>query len=190
MVWIKSYHTLAYVISKIYARLSPSCVTLNPSGTIIRVNALSGNSISRWIWAWIEFISLLPWVLLKVHLPLLLGRIVIAERYLIDSITSIAYTLNDPDFASSLVARLMLRLIPKNPILIYLNLNYRDVKNRRGDMADAEDFIEFQKSMYDKLSRYLRATNIDTTLRGVEETALIIRNLLPVNSIQKVCAHW
>jgi thymidylate kinase len=107
-----------------------------------------------------------------------MGNVVIAERYLPDSIVSIAYTLNNPDFDSCFVSKTMLRLIPRNSILIYLDSSYEEVKKRRGVMTDPEDFLRFQREMYERLSKRTKAVKIDTAQQSVEGTAKIIRSLL------------
>lgn len=178
IVWIKSYHTLAYVLCKIFEKLSPYSIVRNSYGIVIRISPIANNKFSRIIWAWIEFISLLPWIVIRVYLPLLMGINVLADRYLIDSIVSISYSLNDPRFAFSFLARLMLRLIPKNSILIYLDSEYEEIRKRRGEMADTEEYILFQKSIYNVLSRVLGALRIDTSKRGIMETAENIRDYL------------
>jgi len=178
LTWIKSYHTLAYVLSRIYRKLSPSAVTLNAYGHIIRINAICSSRLGRLIWAWIEFVSLLPCVLLRAYLPLLTGKIVIADRYLVDSIVSIAYTLNEPRFDSCFLARIMLSLIPANSVLIYLYANREELKRRRGAMADPDDFLQFQLEMYDRLSRHLMAVKYDTTKQGIDEIAMKIESLV------------
>ncbi|MEM3437500.1 MAG: hypothetical protein QXP55_03050 [Nitrososphaerales archaeon] len=177
IVWIKSHHTLAYLILRIFAKISSRSITLNQEGgTIIRINTIKNSPINHSIWSWIEFISILPWIILRIYLPLLMGKVVIAERYLVDSIVSIAYFLNNPNFISSFIARIMLCFIPKNSILIHLDSNYEEIKRRRGDKADSKEFINFQRFMYSKLSKRLGAIKIDTSSMSIEETAERVRS--------------
>jgi thymidylate kinase len=171
IVWIKSYHTLAYILSRIIGWLSPSSVSRNAYEHIIRIKPLCRNNMSKTLWSLIEFFSLIPLVLSRVYVPLLMGKIIIAERYLIDSIVSIAYALDDPEFNSKFIARLMLHFIPKNSILIHLDSDYKAVKERRKDLTDPENFFYFQREMYEKLSRSLKAVKIDTVENGIVETA-------------------
>lgn len=178
IAWIRSYHTVACILSEFIARLSPHAVTLNTHGDVIRLNRISAGSAGRLMWTLIEFASLLPLVIFRVYLPLSMGNVVIAERYLPDSIVSIAYTLNNPDFDSCFVSKTMLRLIPRNSILIYLDSSYEEVKKRRGVMTDPEDFLRFQREMYERLSKRTKAVKIDTAQQSVEGTAKIIRSLL------------
>lgn len=179
LAWIKSYHTFAYVLSEIIERLSSRSVILNAQGSVIRINSVSNGSINRSVWAWIELVSVLPLVIFHVYLPLYMGWVVIADRYLVDSIVSIAYTLNDLEFDSSLISKALLCLFPKNSILVHLDSNYTEIKKRRGAMTDPEDFLQFQRIMYDKISKRLKVVRIDTGQQNVEETAKIIRGLLP-----------
>ncbi len=174
VVWIKSRHTLVYFASKMFEKISPKSLVLNPEGTVVRINPINNSSLSRSIWVWMEFISILPCVVLRVYLPLLLGIVVVAERYLIDSIVSIAYSVDDSEFDSSLVARLMMRFIPENSVLIHLDSNYKEIKKRRGNLADSKEFIDFQRSMYSRLSKSFQAAKLDTSETDVETTARTI----------------
>jgi len=185
IVWIKSCHTIAYLLSKIYEKLRR--VTYNAYGHVIRIDAINGR-VNKSIWALIEFISILPLVLIHVYIPMSMNRIIITERYLVDSIVSIAYTLNDPNFCSSLVAKLMLYLIPRNSILIHLDSDYKEILKRRGNMTDPKDFIEFQRSMYNKLSRKLGAIRIDTSKYSIEQTSEIIRSRV-LKSLTSIKVH-
>jgi thymidylate kinase len=178
IVWIKSFHTLAYVLSRLYWRLSPRSVELNAYGHIIRIKPLCHGKLRRLVWVWIEFISIIPRILIKVYLPSLIGEIIITERYLIDSVVSIAYAIDDDKFDSRLIAKILIRFIPKNSILIHLDSDYETVNKRRRNLTDPEEFFRFQQILYDKLSAYLGATKINTCEQGIEETAKEIRKLV------------
>jgi thymidylate kinase len=178
VVWIRSFHTLAYILSRLYRRLSPSSVELNAYGHVIRIRPLCRGRLRRLTWAWIELISIMPKILTEVHLPSLAGRTIIAERYLVDSAVSIAYALDDDEFHSRPAAKLLLRLIPKGSILIHLDSDYEAVRRRRRNLADPEGFHQFQRRAYRRLSAWLGATTIDTCARSVEETAGEIRRLV------------
>jgi thymidylate kinase len=178
IVWIKSFHTLAYVLSRLYWKLSPRSVELNAYGHIIRIKPLCHGKLRRLIWAWIEFISIIPRILIEVYLPSLIGEVIVTERYLIDSVVSIAYAIDDDKFDSRLTAKMLLRFIPKNSILIHLDSDYETVKKRRQNLTDPEEFFQFQRILYDKLSVRLGATKINTCEQDIEETAEEIRKLV------------
>src|SRR5438445_8047330 len=165
LAWIRSKHTLAYLVLSAMRRCSPGSVVMSPGGGVMRIKGVGGRS-----WALLEFMSLAPLVLLRVYLPLISGRGVIAERFLVDSIVAIAYTLGDASFDTSRVARLMLAMMPRNTVLIYLDSDYGEITSRRGVYSDPPDFVRFQREMYEKLSRRLVATRIDTGRGPAEET--------------------
>jgi thymidylate kinase len=187
VVWIKSFHTLAYVLSRLYQKLSPRSVELNTYGHVIRIKPLCQGKLRRLIWAWIEFISITPKIFIEVYLPSLVGKTIIAERYLIDSVVSIAYALDDDKFDSRLVAKLLLRLLPKGSVLMHLDSDYEAVRKRRRNLADPEGFFEFQRRAYHRLSASLGATKINTCGQGVEETAGEIRRLVLAHASTNTC---
>jgi hypothetical protein len=76
------------------------------------------------------------------------------------------------------VARLMLRLIPKNHILVHLDSDFEAVKERRQDLTDPEDFYQFQRRTYNRLSSRLKAVKINTVKWNVNETAMKVRTLV------------
>src|SRR5438445_11397704 len=169
LAWIRSKHTLAYLVLSAMRRCSPGSVVMSPGGGVMRIKGVGGRS-----WALLEFLSLAPLVLLRVYLPLISGRVVIAERFLVDSIVAIAYTLGDASFDTSREARLMLAMIPRNSVLIHLDSDYEEITRRRGGYSDPPDFVRFQRVMYDKLSKRLRAAKIDTGRAPVEETFSLV----------------
>jgi len=178
VVWIKSQHSIAFVLSRFLMRVSPRFVSLNPENSIIQIHAISNGSINRLIWALVEFVSVVPWVMLRVYLPLRMGETVIAERYLVDSVISIAYSIKEPRFVRSFVARLMLRFIPRNGLLIHLDSAYEEILRRRGAKADTEEYIEFQRSAYAMFSKAISALTISTWQQPVEKTAELIRTYI------------
>lgn len=176
VAWVKSYHTLAYVLSNLIAKLSLNTVELNAQGNIIKIKPLQDKRISRKLWTWIEFLSVLPVAIIKVWIPVKAGWIVIADRYLLDSIASIAYTINDPTFPDSLIARLMLGLVPKRAVLIHLDAPYSEIAKRRGKATDPASYIEFLRATCLKLARCLNTISLDTSKLTIDEVQQVIRS--------------
>jgi len=178
IVWIKSQHSIAFIISRVFSKFAPHSVSLDPNGSIIRIYAVSNGSISRLVWSIIEFIGIIPWIILRIYIPLLMGKIVIAERYVVDSIVTIAYSINDPRFVRSFIAKLMLRFIPKDTLLVHLDSIYEEISRRRGYEVDPKEYIEFQRGMYGMLSKTLRALTINTSRLPTSKAAELIRTSL------------
>jgi thymidylate kinase len=170
-VWIKSQHSLAFIITRIFLKFAPHSVSSTPDGFIIQIRGISDSSIGGSFWSLIEFVSILPLILLRVYLPLLTGKIVIADRYVIDSVVMIAYMINKPEFMGSFIARLMLRFIPKDSLLFHLDSTYEEISKRRGSRADPKNFIDFQRNMYARIS----SITINTSVFSIKKTAELIK---------------
>jgi len=134
-------------------------------------------------WGFLEFLSVLPWILIKVKLPLLLGCVVIAHRYVVDTIVSVAYFLDDPNFLHEHIARVLLGMISKDAFLIYLDAKTKIVLariERRKDEEIDPRLIEFQQTAYLWLATSLGALSIDTSNADVTDTFKIILERLTI----------
>jgi thymidylate kinase len=187
--WVRSTHTFAYLLWVLFYKLNlcddrsgflkkmrigfavsylnegkygaVSPITLSPP--ILR------GSVSRWIWATIEIVSIVPVVVLQVYLPLLINRSVVAERFVVDSIASIAYFLGDESFAGSWHARFLLKLIPRGTIFVFIDADYGTILSRREEVAGPREYTEFHRCLYKKLAKMVGAVYVDTSRLSVQE---------------------
>ena len=105
---------VSYLNESSYGAVSP--ITMNPP-------ILKGK-MSRFIWSIIEILSIIPVVVLQVYLPLMVGRAVVAERFVVDSVASISYFLDDENFSESWRAKFLLRLTPRNTAFVFIDADY------------------------------------------------------------------
>lgn len=178
--WIRGSHSIAFVLSKFLARQGYYRTVKVPSGVVYRVfdpHLLPG---LKPLWGLIEFVSVLPWIILRVYLRRILGYTVVAERYVVDTVVYLAYWL-DSDFLKSLLAKVLLGFIPRGSVLIHLDAESRvlieRLKKVRYDIATS-DYITFQQRAYHVLSQSLNAVTIDTSKFNVEETFQLVINAL------------
>ncbi|MEM2506177.1 MAG: hypothetical protein QXF61_03950 [Nitrososphaeria archaeon] len=211
--WIRSPHTLAFVLSMLllkigFYRVSITSVgkikgtqhsiersfqrattswdvNVNPwrsllvkeNGTVIiyeRIPAINKSLMLRSFWGLLEFGSVLPVLIYRVYLRFLFGKVLIAERYVLDTIVTIAYFMDDIKFLSSRIATALLKLIPKESVLIFLDSSYDTILKRRGCHAEVKSFINFQRRAYRILAKRMGALVIDTSRFSIDETADII----------------
>jgi thymidylate kinase len=177
-IWIRAPHTLAFIISTVLVKLGFSVNDVNPYGKIKKLPDVDSNFIVKNIWATIEFISVLPLILIKVVIPIILGYAIIADRYLLDTIVSVAYYIKDIDFVNGKIARILMLLIPRNSILIHLDADYDTLLIRRGKNVESYEFIDFQKKAYARLSKNITSNYIDTSKISIDETSQIIDKLI------------
>lgn len=103
------------------------------------------------------------------YLPMALGYIVIAERYIIDTLAYIGYW-GSPNILQSFLAKVFLGFIPRDSVLFYLDAKMDTLLGRIENDTVTRDFIVFQKKTYDALAKMLGANVIDTSKRDVQET--------------------
>lgn len=177
-VWIRGPHTLSYLLSVILLKMGFSRIEKNPYGREKKYLNLGQNSLVKNIWAVIEFISVLPLIIFKVLLPIKFGAIIIADRYVLDSIVSIAHNVNDLKFAQSRISKLLFRFIPDESLFFHLDTDYTTLCERRGRLVEPESFIEFQKECYKQLDKRIQSYYIETSQNGIEKISENIRKII------------
>lgn len=199
--WVRSPHTLAFILWRFFVKVGFCRTVYNCLGVPFKFPAVDRNKGLRIFWVVIEFISIFP-LLIKVRYWLFKGYKLIAERYILDSVVTIAYFINDIDFLKGRIARLLFRFIPKNTTFIFLDANYRTIYQRRappcisehkfqnsyksyeiGHLRSVEprDFIEFQRNAYHFLAYIFNPLIIDTTKHSIKETSNVILQYLGVD---------
>jgi len=187
--WVRSTHTFAYLLWMLFYKLNLcddrsgmlrkmrigfafSYLNENPYGAVSPITmsppVLRG-FVSRWIWATVEVFSIVPVVVLQVYLPLLLGRVVVAERFVVDSVASIAYFLDDERFVNSWYTRFLLRLVPRGAVFVFVDADYGTILLRRKEVAGPREYTEFHRRLYEKMSKIVGALYVNTSSLSVEE---------------------
>ena len=187
--WVRSTHTIAYLVwlvfyrlnlcddrsgflSKMRAGFAVSYVNEDAYGAVSPITMspprLKGR-LSFFIWSVIELVGIVPVVVFQVHLPLLFGRVVVAERFVVDSIASIAYFLGRNDFAESWQAHFLLGLVPNRTVFVYVDADYDTILRRRGSVAGPRDYTDFHRRLYSQLARRVGAFYVDASRNSVEE---------------------
>ena len=178
--WLRGRHSLAFVIAKFFTKMGYHRIVKVPSGVTYRVFDPGLLPSLQRFWGAIEFLSVLPWIILRVYLPRALGYTVVAERYVVDTVAYLSYWLGK-DFLQSFLAKVLLSFIPQGSVLIHLDAETQDLLERlkriRYDTA-TKDYIVFQQRIYRILSRTMMATTINTSKYNVDETFQRILNVI------------
>ncbi|GAH62507.1 unnamed protein product, partial [marine sediment metagenome] len=148
-----------------------------------KIPAVNTNPWFKRLWCAIEVASVLPLILFRVYIPLLLGYTLVAERYVIDSIVTIAYFINDFGFLTSLGARLLLQFIPKDAVFIHLDSDYKTLMKRRGRNVEVKNFIDFQRVAYEKMEKLVNVISINTSILDIRQTSEKIMQALEITHI-------
>ncbi len=194
--WVRSVHSFAFFMWVLFRRLNllhqrssiPFQGIAKPAISYLRedsygaVSPISMNPpilkgrISRFIWSTMEIISIIPVIILQVYIPLLKGRYVVAERYVVDSVTTIAYFVGNPHFVRGSFAKLLLAFIPKGTVFVYIDADYDAIVERRGNVAGPYEYTEFHRRLYKELTPIVRAIYVNTSKASTQETHQRILN--------------
>lgn len=178
IVRIRSGRTFASLLYRFLGKLATKYMEYGGDGRLLRINLIK-SAAAKQFWSLIEFISMIPWLVRSVFIPLSMGKTIVAERYVIDAIATISYLINDPRWSNSFLSRLLLRFIPCNDsIFIHLDAPYEEIMRRRGIFTDPRKYIEFQRIIYNKFAKALSAIMIDTSMLSKEETFKLICYIL------------
>jgi hypothetical protein len=196
--WVRAPHTLAFVLWRVFVGIGFYRVTTNPFGIAVKLPAVDRNGSLRRFWSIIEFLGVLP-ILFRVHFSLLRGYKLVAERYVLDTITTVAYFINDIHFLGGTISRALLHFIPRNTLFVFLDADYETIYHRRAPLfgtreqigkqqgsyglvpessIEPRDFIEFQRVAYSILSKTFNALVIDTSKTSIKDTSdMVLRYL-------------
>jgi thymidylate kinase len=173
--WVRSPHSLAFLATRLLCRLGISMPLYNPFGYIASRPRVDTNRATKLLWVLLELVSLIPVVLREVVVPVARGRTLVAERYMLDSVVTIGYFLQDEHFIDGWAAWLLYRLIPRDTLFVFLDVDYPSVLERRGNTAEPEEFIDFQRRAYQVLATRVHALAIYTPQHTIEDTQARIR---------------
>jgi len=174
--WIRGRHSLAFFLANFLADFG-YCQIVDVSGEKRKV--FDPRLLPRLapLWGAVEFVSVLPWILLRVYLPGFLGYTVIAERYIVDTVVYLGYWLGY-GYLTSFPAKVLWRFIPEDSVIIHLYADTYMLLERSFDDEVTQDFIEFQQEVYHKVAKKLDAISINTSQFSVEETSQQIFDVL------------
>ncbi len=158
--WMRSLHTLAFLISKF-------AMNLFDLHDIYEFRGKYAIKFRR-LWYIIELISILP-LIIRFYILLYKGYVIIADRFVIDWIVSLAYSMKDESFINSKYAKLVLMFIPKDSLLIFLDANYEVICKRRDPNIENKEYIIFQRYYYNLFANMLGALIIDSSDRNIDE---------------------
>ena len=175
---IKQHHTLSFLFLKLLTRKSSSGQAINYYGFCSDLACKIKTP-----WKILELMSLLPAVFYRVLLPLSLGYVVVCDRYLLDTLVALSYFLKEPKINSGIVAKLLVKLIPKNSFLVYFEADTNVILQRKKDEPLTEQLIEYYKNAYRTLAKWsgLAIIMIDTSINSVKEVQDKILSLISIN---------
>ena len=172
-VWIRARHSVAFLLSKLLVKLGFYKIVKDQRGFSYKIVDPSFLRRMKTTWIFIEFCSVLPFIITRVYLPRALGFTIVAERYTVDTVVHLGYYL-DHDYVKSYSSKILLSLIPKKSALFWFDAETNVLFNRLSYDEATPDFLEFQRKAYRRLAAILGARLVDTGKLAPAEASLKI----------------
>jgi dTMP kinase len=131
----------------------------------------------RWGWSWLTTLELLLWYARQVTLPLLLGRVVICDRYVQDALADWAAYFGEPAIERRLAARTLRWLTPRPRLGFWLDVPVEVAQSRSAEPSPAS-LLEAQSSAYSRLSALWGLARLDGSRDRAELSDEIVHQVL------------
>jgi len=164
---VKHHHTFSYLLLRMFNG-SQGHDPLRYYGFGVEFKGLNTP------WKILEIISLAPAIIYRVFLPSLLGYTIVADRYVIDSLVALAYFLRDQDLITNRFGRLLLKLLPRDGLIIHLDASTKKILERKRDEPLTPQFLDWQLEAYRNL-----ASRMDSSILTIDTTSA------PVQTVQE-----
>lgn len=126
------------------------------------ISKVSRNELLIFVYKLIVFLEYWFQVFYKVIIPLLIGRVVICDRYVFDVVINISSNLNLDETRFIKLLRLWLSCFPKPDLLIFVSVPPEVSLSRKNDIPDI-DYVKKRHKYYKIVNRYWDAILIDGT---------------------------
>jgi thymidylate kinase len=193
-VWIKNVHSITFLLITFLGKLSPNCVIRSTSGTFVT----SSMAKYRKAWLWIELAGILLKILsIKAYSFMLKlnsrKKILIADRYLLDSMVHITISLilskNENglsfklcDLVNSLPFKILRSFLFRSTLTIFLDGEVPVLlkRNIMANKADSYEYMSLQRHLYKELVRILKipCAYINTTGKSLNEVCSEVLTIL------------
>jgi thymidylate kinase len=162
---VKQHHTLSYLLLRLLRTNDDEYLRMSYFG----FDDATSERVRR-PWKVLELFSLMPAIVYRVLLPSLFGYTVVCDRYVIDTLVVLSYFLKDRRFVSGNTAKLLIKLIPKNALLIHLDTDTKTILARKHDEPLTRELVDYYRTAYNDTVRLfsLPVLTIDTTYASVE----------------------
>lgn len=120
-------------------------------------NKLFSNKLVSKLYEWFVLIDYTIQIIFKVTLPLKLGKNVVCDRYVFDTIVDLALDLRYSDEKIRRRLNQLFRLLPRPDVLFFVDVP-EEIAFRRKDDIPSLEFLKSKKEMYFKILEFLKTS--------------------------------
>jgi thymidylate kinase len=132
-----------------------------PDGTRTGVYEFYKSEWLSYLWAWFTGIDMLVSSLFRIYLPLARGKVLIVDRYVADAYVDLLCDTSIRNNGNRSL-RFLLRLLPQESELLFLDVEEQEAVRRKTDILDRE-CLTARRKIYAELAVRLDGYRIDTT---------------------------
>jgi len=181
ILWIKSLHTLAYLTYCFFRKTWGIEYVINPKNKTIEHYATQYMGKMGKLWGLIEFISIIPWILVA-NILKHINYIVICDRYLADFLATVSLRVRDPLWwAKSIPGKFLLTLQSKTQT-IHLKISVSTALKRRPSIEYSLNELKTLIATYRIIAKTINAVEVVNENRNLGEVVEEVINYLNLNS--------
>jgi len=158
-VWVKSLHTLAYLIYTLFRKTWGTEYIINPSGKITEHYTTKWMKKLSPLWGFIEFLSVLPWILITL-LYKLLGFTVICDRFIMDFLATVSLRVNNPLWPWKSIWGKTLKTLQRKFLTFHLKVTSKTALQRRPNIEYNLNEFKLLTALYKVLAHDINAKEI------------------------------
>lgn len=159
VVWVKSLHTLTFLIYKFFRKFWGVEWVVNPCGRVVE------HFVTGWmrrfgrVWGFLEFLSVLPWVFV-VFFYRFLGFVVVCDRFLMDFLATVSLRVGDVFWPWKNLWGKFLRALQRKILCFHLRVSLMTALQRRPDVEYSLNEFRLLTALYRVLARDVGAYEI------------------------------
>jgi len=182
ILWIKSLHTLAYLIYCFFKKTWGTEYIVNSKGRIVEHFTTQYMEKMGKLWGLIEFLSIIPWILIA-NILRYMNYIVICDRYLVDFLATVSLRVKDPLWwAKSILGKFLLALQFKVRT-VHLKIPVNTVLERRPDVEHSPDELRTLIATYRVIAKTINAVEVVNENRSLKEVVKEVIGNLKANKL-------
>jgi len=168
ILWIKSLHTLAYLIYCFFRKTWGIEYIVNPRRKTVEHFTTQYMGKMGKLWGLVEFISIVPWIFIA-NILRRINYIVICDRYLVDFLATASLRVKDPLWwIRSILGKFLLVLQSKTQT-IHLRISASTVLERRPNIEYSLDELKTLIALYKVIAKTINAAEVVNENKNLKE---------------------
>ena len=177
VVWVKSLHTLAFLVYGFFRRFWGIEWVVNPCGRVVEHFVTGWMRRLGWLWGFLEFLSVLPWVFV-VFFYRFLGFVVVCDRFLMDFLATVSLRVGDVFWSWKSLWGRFLRSLQRRVLTFHLRVSLKTALRRRPDVEYSLEEFKLLAALYRVLARDINAHEVLNENVSVFDVVKHVRSVL------------